>query len=448
MGTIAAPGYSAVGAQQSVEQKRKAAVRGAFLSEYIDMFDIYLPVVVLSPILAYFQPPHLDAATDAILGSLVFMTTFLGRPLGSIIFGIFADRIGRRRATIISVAGFGVVTLLIALLPGYETWGLASYVLLILLRFVDGIFLGGGYTGAHPLALEYSKKAERGFVGGLIIAAFPAAYVTINLVSMATFAIFPLDGMHSPYAQIGWRVPFIIGAALAGWLTMYYINKVSESDIWEGEKIAKKTPKSPFAELLRGRGLVVLLQVMLMMTGYWLTQNLLTIFMPSGVLVKGLHLTGVQMSLTLMITYTIMFFSYTGFGVLGQRIGRRKFLMWCGPAIATVGAGLMYVLANSQGAPLWQIIVTVVVMAVVISAPWGVILAYVNERFSTEVRATGFGIGFSLSVVIPSFYAFYLNWLGQAGIPGNLAPSLLLILGGILGIVGASLGPETKDVDF
>jgi MFS family permease len=79
-----------------------------------------------------------------------------------------ADRVGRRMASIWSVTGFGVVTLL----PGYQSIGITSYGLLVLLRFVDGIFLGGGYTGAMPLAIEYSKKEQRGFVGGLIIAGF------------------------------------------------------------------------------------------------------------------------------------------------------------------------------------------------------------------------------------------------------------------------------------
>ena len=133
-----------------------------------------------------------------------------------------ADKIGRRKASIYSVAGFGVITLLIALLPGYGSIGIASYWLLVLLRFLDGICLGGGYTGAHPLAIEYAEKSQRGFVGGLILAAFPLAYVVINLVAMAMFAIFPLHGANSPYVKWGWRIPFVIGAALAGLLAFYY----------------------------------------------------------------------------------------------------------------------------------------------------------------------------------------------------------------------------------
>ena len=101
---------SRVAASTSLEERRRSAIRGAFLSEYIDMFDIYLPTVVLAPVLFYFQPAHLSPGLAGILGSLVFITTLLGRPIGALIFGTLADRMGRRTASIYSVAGFGVIT--------------------------------------------------------------------------------------------------------------------------------------------------------------------------------------------------------------------------------------------------------------------------------------------------------------------------------------------------
>ena len=432
--------------EQSIDAKRRNAIKGAFFSEFIDMFDIYLPVVVLSPVLFFFQPPHLSGGMEAILASLVFITTLIGRPVGALLFGMVADRTGRRKASIYSVTGFGVVTLLIALLPGYETLGAGSYWLLVLLRFIDGIFLGGGYTGAMPLAIEYSKKSQRGFVGGLIIAGFPAAYVTINLVAMSMFALFPLHGVNSPYAQWGWRIPFVIGAILAGILALYYVFKVAESEIWESEAgVARE--KLPLSDLVRGKSGRNLLQVLLLMTGFWLTQNIITIFLPTGLLVRSLHLTGFEMSSTLLISYAVLFFSYIGSGMLGQKIGRRRFFIIVGPAIATVGAALLYVLANVDGLTLPMIMLLVCLLSVLVTSPWGVIVTYINERFVTDVRATGFGVGFSLSVIIPSFYAFYMNWLGLI-MPLRVTPVALLCVGGLIGMIGAIMGPETKDVDF
>jgi MFS family permease len=426
--------------------KRASAIKGAFYSEFIDMFDIYLPVVVLAPVLWYFQPPHLDPADANILASLVFITTLLGRPIGAFLFGLIADRIGRRKASIYSVTGFGIITFLIALVPGYQTIGIASYLLLVVLRFLDGIFLGGGYTGAHPLAIEYSKKHQRGFVGGFIIAAFPAAYVAINLVATAMFALVPLSGIDSPYAQWGWRIPFVIGAALAGLLALYYVFQVSESEIWKRETHAGQTAQ-PAHQLWRGRSGRSLLQVLILMTGFWTTQNIITIFLPSTLLLHMLHLTKFQISTTLLIAYTLLFFSYIGAGLLGQKIGRRRTFLILGPLIATVGAGILYALTNGEGMSLPIIILLVCLLSILVTAPWGVLVTYINERFVTEVRATGFGVGFSLSVIIPSFYAFYVNWLGHA-VTAPFAPAALLCIGGVIATIGAAMGPETRDVDF
>jgi MFS family permease len=430
--------------------KRTSATRGAFFAEFVDMFDIYLPTVVLTPALLYFQPAQLDEGTTAIFTSLVFVTTLVGRPIGAAVFGALADRVGRRRSTIVSVTGFGVITLLIALIPGFTTIGIASYWLLIVLRFLDGICLGGGYTGALPLAMEYSQKSRRGLLGGIILSAFPLAYIVINLVALAGFALFPLAGPDSPYAVWGWRVPFVLGALLAFVLAMYYVRSVSESEIWEAAEAAKSEGTSqggagrPLLAVLRSP---TFLQVFLMMTGFWLTQNLVTLFLPTTVLRNLVGLTNTQLTLTLLIAYVCLVGSYIASGVIGQRIGRKRFFVIGGLLIATVGVALMAVLVNGRGLPLGLIILVVCAFSVVVTAPWGVVLPYITERFRTDVRASGFGLGFSVSVVIPSFYAFFLEGLGSV-VPYATAVLVLLALGGLLGAGGAAAGPETRDVDF
>jgi len=431
---------------QSIDARRRNALKGAMFSEFIDMFDIYLPVVVLTPVMKYFQPAQVSAAMETVLSSLVFITTLLGRPIGALVFGVVADRVGRRKASIWSVSGFGVVTLLIALLPGYAQFGIAAYWLLVLLRFVDGIFLGGGYAGAVPLAIEYAKKEKRGITGALIMTGFPAAYVAINLVAMLMFALFPLSGLNSPYAHWGWRIPFVIGAALAGLLALYYVRHVSESDVWQ-TTAKESAQKLPLSDLVFGKSVRSLVQVMLLMTGFWLTQNIITIYVPTGLLLHTLHLGSFETTSTLLLSYFVLIFSYLASGLVAQKIGRRRFFASVGPLIATVGAGLLYVLSSAKGLGLPTIMLLVCLMSVLVTAPWGVLITYINERFATDVRATGFGVGFSLSVIAPSFYAVYMNWLG-AVMPARFAPAALLALGGVIGALGALMGPETKDVEI
>jgi MFS family permease len=423
--------------------KRRSATIGAFFAEFVDMFDIYLPTVILTPALVYFQPAQLSPGLAAILTSLVFVTTLVGRPVGAAIFGAVADRLGRRRATITSVSGFGVITLLIALVPGHATIGIASYWILIALRFLDGVCLGGGYTGALPLAMEYSPKAKRGLLGGVILSAFPLAYVLINLVGLLMFALFPLAGPASPYAVWGWRIPFLLGAVLAGLLALHYVRSVSESEIWE----ASEKRSFPLRDLFRGASGRSFLQVFVMMTGFWLTQNLVTLYLPTTVLTTFLGIKGTRLTVVLLIAYACLVASYIGAGVLGQRIGRRRFFVVGGLLIATVGSVLLWLLVSGANRSFGVIVLLVCVFSILVTAPWGVVLPYLNERFHTEVRASAFGLGFSASVIIPSFYAFYLEGLGGI-MPYTLTSLVLLVIGGLLGAGGALAGPETRDVDF
>ncbi|WP_028936435.1 MFS transporter [Pseudonocardia spinosispora] len=431
------------GDTSALAEKRRSATIGAFFAEFVDMFDIYLPTVILTPALSYFQPAQMSPGEAGILTSLVFVTTLIGRPVGAAVFGALADRIGRRKTTITSVSGFGVITLLIAFVPGHATIGIASYWLLIVLRFLDGVCLGGGYTGALPLAMEYSEKHKRGLLGGVILAAFPLAYIVINLIGLVSFAIFPLDGPGSPYAVWGWRIPFVIGALLAGLLALYYVRSVSESEIWEK---SEKT-SSPLGTVFRGASGRSFLQVFTMMTGFWLTQNLVTLYLPTAVLHTQLKFTGTQLTLTLLLAYACLVFSYIAAGVISQRIGRRRLFLILGPLIATVGSALLWVLVTGTSLPIGVVMLVVCAFSVLVTAPWGAVLPYINERFHTDVRASGFGLGFSASVIIPSFYAFFLEGLGQF-MPYVLTPLVLLFVGGVLATIGAAAGPETKDVDF
>jgi MFS family permease len=106
-----------VKAKYSQELTVRRAVQAAYFGFFVDMFDVYLPIAVLAPALVYFMPAGLGGATQATIFYLVFAVTLIGRPLGAAIFGHFADQLGRRRTTLVSVGGFGIATLLIAMLP-------------------------------------------------------------------------------------------------------------------------------------------------------------------------------------------------------------------------------------------------------------------------------------------------------------------------------------------
>ncbi len=420
--------------------KVRAAVRGGVLAYFVDQFDIYLPIVVLAPAAIYFQAANLSPATTALLSSLVFASTLIGRPLGAIIFGHFADTVGRKRTTLVAVSGFGVVTLAIACLPGHETIGTWSIGLLIALRFIDGIFLGGEYTTAIPLAMEWSPKHKRGLYASVITSTSPTAYVMIAAITLLVLQVVPSAGLHSAYVQWGWRIPFVIGALLAAVLFRYYLKQVHEPPAaLTGEK-----HKLPFVRLLR-RYPKALGQVFVLMTGTWLTTNVEAAVTPAQ-LASHLHLTSKQVTLTMLVINAAAALSYPLFGLLSQRIGRRRFYIGYGLAVLVIGTGSYSLLMTSNGG-LGAVLGFGVLIGVFTVGTFGPIAAYLTERFPASIRSTGYGVGYSLALIAPAFYQFYLQRLGSF-MPAHLAPVVLLVLAGALISLGGFLGPETKDVDM
>ena len=435
---------------QTVEEQRtktlgpkgRKAVWGAFAGFFVDMFDVYLPIVVLAPATIYFVSSDLSAPATAIVSGSIFAATLVGRPLGAIIFGHFADAIGRRRTTIISITGFGVCTLLMGLLPGYQQWGIAAVIVLIILRLVDGAFIGGEYSAANPLAMEYSPKEKRGLYAGIIQSGYPLAFAAISAITAVLLLLLPADGLNSPYVQWGWRIPFLIGAVLAFVMAAYFYFFVDESELFE----ASGGTESPLKTLFSGENLKNFLQVFVLMSGFWLSLNTVSAVLP-GLLRSQVGLSNTNVTITLVIAYITVALSFVGAGALSQGIGRRTLLMWLGGLMAVVGTFLYYLLIGTAPDNLLMVILLTTIITVLVSSNWGLATSYINERFHTSVRASGFGIGYSLAVILPSFYAFY-----QAGLatfmPFEYTVLVLLVIGGLLILGGAAWGPETKDVDF
>jgi MFS family permease len=426
----------------TLDPKARRAIWGAFVGFFIDMFDVYLPIVALAPALIYFVSPDLSASTTAIVSGSIFAATLVGRPLGALLFGHYADKIGRKRTTIIAVSGFGAATLLLALMPGYQQWGIVAVIIFILLRFVDGVFIGGEYTAANPLAMEYSPKEKRGLYAGIIQSGYPLAFVAISLTTLLMLSVAPAGDLNSPYVQWGWRVPFVVGAVLAFALAAYYYYFVDESELFE----ASGGTESPLKTLFSGDNLKNFLQVFVLMSGFWLSLNTVSAILP-GLLGAPIGLSSTNVTITLAIAYFVLAFCFVGAGVISQLIGRRTLLMLLGGLMAVVGTALYYLLISTAPESLLAVIVLATVIIVLASSNWGLATSYINERFQTGVRASGFGIGYSLAVVLPSFYAFYQAGLGNF-MPLEYTALPLLVIGGLLILGGAAWGPETKDVDF
>ena len=426
----------------SQELTVRRAVQAACFGFFVDMFDVYLPVAVLTPALVYFVPVGLGSATQATIFYLVFAVTLIGRPLGAAIFGHFADQLGRRRTTLVSVAGFGIATLLIAMLPGYAAWGNVGIAALLILRLVDGIFIGGEYTAANPLAMEYSPKEKRGIYAAFIHIGYPAALVCVSLLANLMIKIAPGGAADSLYAVWGWRIPFVIGALLAGALFIFYYLLVPESELWRS---SKKTA-SPLKQLFSGPDLLRLAQLFIVMTGAWLTLNATVGALP-GVIstVLGANSSGVNSGILIGAAISAML--YPLIGLLSQRVGRRLTIIIIG-LLNLVPASAVYYVLVAGGYRDDVSLIALIALITVLSLPiWAVHTPYLTESFRTEIRSSGYGISYSLATILPAFYSFYMLAIGKL-VPYEFSPIILLALGGLLLTLGALAGPETKHVDF
>lgn len=426
----------------ALDPKARKAIWGAFVGFFIDMFDVYLPIAVLGPAIAYFVAPSLSVSTTTIIGGLIFASALIGRPLGALIFGSYADRIGRRRTTIIVVCGFGTTTLLLAIMPGYQQWGIVAVAIFILLRFVGGIFMGGEYTAANPLAMEYCPKQKRGFYGGVIQSGYPLAFAATSILTLFMLYVAPAGGLNSPYVQWGWRIPFVIGAFLAFALAAYYYFLVNESELFEGSG----GTENPLRVLFSGDNLKSFLQVFVMMSGFWLALNPVTAILP-GLLGSQLGLSSTNVTVTLIVAYLVLAFGFVGAGALSQVVGRRLLFIVVGGVIAVVTPSLYYLLISAAPESVLAVVILSTVIIASASWHWGALTSYINERFQTEVRASGFGLGYSLAAILPAFYAFYQAGLGNF-MPFEYTALPMVAVGGLLIVIGAAWGPETKDVDF
>lgn len=431
-------------ATQSPDDRRelRAATIGGAFGFFVDMYDVYLPTIALTPALVYFTPSSLPDSTKAIISALVFVATLIGRPIGSVLFGRLADHVGRRKVTLWSVAGCGVTTLLIAVLPGYSSWGLGAVITLIVLRLIDGVFLGGEYTGAIPLAMETAGNRRRGLYGGLVSIGFPLAYCAISLLTLITLQFAPAAGPGSAYVQWGWRIPFLVGALLSGVFLFYYARNVKESPIWQGSR--KRT--NPLKTVVLGPVKRNFWQVFVLMAGVWFASNMASGLLPAT-LASRTTLTATQITGILVVAQFVHALCFPLFGLLVDKVGRRPFFVGCGLSVGIVCALLFGYLAAGVRSGVVLLFFVVLLVRVSGASMFAVTPSYICERFPAAVRGSGFGLGYSMPLLVTAGYAYYQDWLTHL-MPYAWTPVVLLVLGGVLITVGALAGPETKDVDL
>ncbi len=430
----------------------RRAMLSQFLGFGLDAYDMAL-VLVMAPVLTkHFAEPNQSAAGQYLSIVLFYSITMAARPLGSALFGHYADKIGRRWLLIVTIGGVGVMSLLSAAIPTREQVGPEiSYLLFGLLRFVMGCFFGGEYAIGHAYAIEHAPRERRGAIGGFIQSGFPLGFAAASFVVLGFSA-----GLGEAAMQdYGWRIAFATGVVPV-FVALWIRTSLVESPEFEKIKKTGSIEKMPFATLFKRPTVWVFLQVFFFMTGLFLTDYAIYGFIPK--ILKGENKFGlVDYTLIYGVALLFAFLGYNLYGWLSDRLGRKKLTQYYCVAIAVLAIPLFQLLMTAALERNFALALMAAVMAGMLKLAWGVIPAYLCERFPTRSRSVGVGFGYSLGALVGGAGITPLVGLFHtlpfiAAVEGEselwLSASSVLTLGAAMTFISLHFSPETKQLEL
>ncbi|RSX50006.1 MFS transporter [Bifidobacterium callimiconis] len=433
-----------------VRDSVKTVIAASMVGTAIEFYDFYAYGTAAAN---YF--PHIffsDKAnpTVALLMSLLtFAIAFIARPLGSLVFGHFGDRMGRKTTLVVSLMTMGIGTFLIGCLPTYNTWGIAAVALLCLLRFVQGIGLGGEWSGAALVATENAPEDKRALYGS-----FPELGAPIGFfLSNGTY--FVLESFNDSDAMLawGWRVPFLLSAILViiGLVVRVHME---ETPIFRLAQEQKKVVKSPLTEVFRKSWKQVLQATFLVAVTYTLFYTLATWSLAWGTKEKGegggsLGFTNQEYLLMLMIAICVFAAFIVISCVNADKFGRKRVII-TSSVLLVVFAALFPFLLNGEIVGQRNFVANMAFLCIgfaLMGTAFGPIGAFLPELFDANVRYSGSGIGYNLAAIVgAAFVPTIATWLSSHW--GVHSVGIYLGVMALCCLVAVLSCHETKNVDF
>jgi len=403
----------------------------------IEFFDFYIYATAAVLVFPQLFFPASDP-TSAVLESLAtFAIAFFARPIGSVLFGHFGDRIGRKATLVASLMTMGVSTVCIGLLPGYAKIGALAPALLALFRFGQGLGLGGEWGGAVLLATENASPHQRAWFG-----MFPQLGAPIGFIlSAGTFLIISNLLTDAQFLSFGWRIPFIVSSVLI-MIGLYVRLKIHETPAFQKTLAQKQRVKVPLFALLRNHFLMLLFGTFIAITAFVLFY-LLTVFCLSWG--TGQQLGYSRNELLILQGIGVVFFAITIplSAVMADRWGRRK---------SMIGINILIVIFGGVLAPLFEsgmvgVLLTFVIGFSLMGANYGPLGTLLSELFPTAVRYTGSSIAFNMAGILGASLAPYIAM--KLALNFGLAyVGYYLSAATILSIIALLFVHETRDITY
>ena len=402
-----------------VEPDQWKTLAGTWTGWVLDAFDFTLLLLVLADIGKAF------GVSLVAMGTVVTGTLFC-RLFGGLLFGMWADRAGRLLPLMVSIASFSFFSLLTALAP--------NFALFFLVRLLFGIGMGGEWAAGTPLAMENWPRQHRGIASGILQGGWPVGYLLATLVY---FVVFPLWG---------WRALFIVGA-LPALLVLFIRTKMPESPVYleRQEQLRQRdaTLRDRFSlvRLFQPDLVRTTIHAFVVMGAMMFTYYALNTFWPTF-LGSAIHLGVGGKTLFLVCLNASSLVGYWVAGWLSERFGRRPTLI--GYALLAIASLPLFSLATTA----WVVLIGGILVGALGVGLWGVIPAYLSERFPTSARAAGSGTAYHVGAAVGSFAATIVALIHTAG------PTLgqAIAIGGAIALaavaISVGVGPEPRGREF
>ncbi|MDI3329129.1 MAG: MFS transporter [Micrococcus sp.] len=434
---------------------RSRVVLASLMGTSIEFYDFYVYATAAVSVFPLIFFPSGDDGAALLASMATFGAAFIARPVGSVLFGHFGDRIGRKATLIGSLLTMGIATFLIGLLPTYYQIGLWAPTLLTIMRFCQGLGLGGEWSGAALLATETAKKGKRAWAAMWPQLGAPIGFLLANGLFLILTLAFNHDStnpdMDGPFLTWVWRLPFLLSIVMVA-IGLYVRVRLQETPVFKRAVENDERVKAPLGEVFRKNWWELILGTFIMLATYVLfylmTTWILSYAIGNPEKTGGL---GVPYSdfLVLQLIGILFFAAFVPVaGLLADRFGRKPTLIVITVLLLAFGLTFGWWLSADsigQGTDLnsTQMMMFLIVGMALMGLTFGPMSAILPELFPTNTRYTGSGIAYNVSSILgAALTPFVAAWLVQNYSVAHVG--YYLAFASVLTLVALALSPETR----